>query len=323
MVLLCPRIHFYEINDQSWCEASPPYFKSGFVDSIRFPPYFRAKVQDALTLMWTLDLPIIRSCSPAALVATTLQCVLQNNIFDYTYIDFCAGAGGPTPFIEKELNVRMRKDHIITRSAKDTDRMYNAEGGVNFVLTDIAPHLEAWRAAARKSENLHYIATSVDAADAPRDLLKPFQKKDSIFEVSQKMFRLFNLAFHHFDDHLASKILQNTLATSDGFGIFELQGRTFSSLITCSLMWPLLWIVSPYYFWRSPGHLFFTYIIPIIPFVVVFDGYVSSLRTRTGDEILAMLERKDPVAEWDFWMGNEFHTFPIGEMSYFIGLKRN
>ena len=88
-------------------------------------------------------------------------------------------------------------------------------------------------------------------------------------------------------------------------------------------MWPLLLIVSPYFFWKSPGHLFFTYIIPVIPFVVVFDGYVSSLRTRTGDEILAMLEQKGPVKGWDFWQGNEFHTFPIGEMSYFIGLKRN
>ena len=287
----------------------------------RFPPYFRAKVQDALTLMWTLDLPVIQSCSPAALVATTLQRVLHNSIFNYTYVDFCAGAGGPTPVIEKDLNARMRNHHSIFQSTENIDKTYPPEGGVNFVLTDIAPHLEAWRAAAKNSKNLHYISTSIDAADAPRDLLKPFQKK-STFKISQKMFRLFNLAFHHFDDSLASKILQNTIATSDGFGIFELQGRTFSSFITCSLMWPLLLIVSPYYFWRSPGHLFFTYIIPVIPFVVVFDGYVSSLRTRTGEEILAMLERKGPVEGWDFWTGNEFHTFPIGEMSYFIGLKR-
>jgi hypothetical protein len=77
-----------------------------------------------------------------------------------------------------------------------------------------------------------------------------------------------------------------------------------SSLITIFLMGLLMFLITPFYFWRSPGHLFFTYIIPIIPFVLVFDGYVSSLRTRTAEED-----------------GHEQHTWPTGYVTWVIGTK--
>lgn len=82
-------------------------------------------------------------------------------------------------------------------------------------MTDLFPHIEAWEAAAGQSENVGFIKTSVDAANAPRDLLK-LAGVDAV--ENKKLFRLFNLAFHHFDDELATRILQNSLETSDGFG---------------------------------------------------------------------------------------------------------
>jgi hypothetical protein len=317
MVLISPRIHFYEINDQSWygsltCKSNE-WLRA---DRSRFPAYFRAKVQAGLTLMWSLGLPLIRSSSPAALVARTLQEELGDSISEYTYVDFCAGAGGPTPFIEQDLNRRLGFARLHTKGINGASSIGN--GGVDFVLTDIAPHLEAWEIAAHKSDNMHYISQPVDAANAPKDLLKRFQKKGT---PNKKVFRLFNLAFHHFDNPLAARILRNSIETSDGFGIFELQERTISSMIVITLMWPLLLLVSPFYFWRDPGHLFFTYIIPIIPFVLVFDGYISSLRTRTPDEIMQLMGRTGETQGWEFGSGRENHTWPIGEMSWFIGTK--
>ncbi|MCJ1389405.1 hypothetical protein MMC18_002262 [Xylographa bjoerkii] len=304
MVLLTPRIHWYEINDQSW-----------------FPSYLRARVQAGLTLMWTVNLPIIQPSSPGELVAATLQRVLGKRISDYTFVDFCAGAGGPTPYIEKDLNARLG----FTKPPSETSY---ANGNtvslpVNFVLTDIAPHIEAWKEAQLGSptESLQYIDYPIDAANAPRNFLSPVTRKGQ----SQKVFRLFFLAFHHFDDPLATQILENSIETSDGFAIFELQHRTFSSLLTCTLMWPLLLLISPFYFWRDPGFLFFTYIIPIIPFVLVVDGYTSSLRTRTADEIRTMVGGggKGGIKGWKFRSGSEVHTYPIGEMSWFIGTKES
>ncbi|MCJ1417600.1 hypothetical protein MMC32_003944 [Xylographa parallela] len=304
MVLLTPRIHWYEINDQSW-----------------FPAYLRARVQAGLTLMWTLNLPIIQPSSPSELVAETLQRVLGERVRDYTFVDFCAGAGGPTPYIEKDLNARLG---FTKPPSENSHANGDAESvPINFVLTDIAPHIEAWKEAQLKSptRSLQYIDYPIDAANAPRDFLSPVTRKGQ----SSKVFRLFFLAFHHFDDPLATKILENSIDTSDGFAIFELQHRTFSSFLTCTLMWPLLLLISPFYFWRDPGFLFFTYIIPIVPFVLVVDGYTSSLRTRTAEEIRSMMGGggKGGIKGWKFRSGSEVHTYPIGEMSWFIGMKES
>ena len=183
------------------------------------------------------------------------------------------------------------------------------------MLTDIHPHLEAWTEAAKKSDHLHYVARSVDAGNAPRDLLAS--------RGEGKVFRMFNLAFHHFDDELADKILRNSMDTAEGFGIFELQARTVSSLLMVLLIGPLMMVITPFYFWRSPGHLFFTYVVPVIPFVLVADGIVSSLRTRSAEEVMAMVGKGRGVEGWRFESGSECHTWPIGEMSWIVGLRQD
>jgi hypothetical protein len=104
--------------------------------------------------------------------------------------------------------------------------------------------------------------------------------------------------------------------------IFELQGRTLSSMITISAMGILLLLITPFYFWRSPGHLFFTYIIPIVPFVVVVDGYTSSVRTRTPQEIEALMKSCGANAnDWTIKSGEKVHTFPTGYMTWVIGTR--
>lgn len=137
----------------------------------------------------------------------------------YTYVDFCAGAGGPTPFIEKDLNATLdsRKPNLpYEPTANDkglTPRSpriaAEPAGAVKFVLTDLHPHIPDWTEASKRSENLSFVSEPVDAANAPASL----NGKDG-----KKIFRLYNLAYHHFDDKLGMDILKNTLETADGFG---------------------------------------------------------------------------------------------------------
>lgn len=93
---------------------------------------------------------------------------------------------------------------------------------VDFILTDLHPHIDAWSAAAKKSEHLGYVPESVDASNAPKDLIDRAEKSSegpvTVPKNQKQVFRLFNLAFHHFDDELAAQILRNTLETADGFG---------------------------------------------------------------------------------------------------------
>jgi len=165
----------------------------------RWPQILREKVQDYLTLGWINKLPLLQSTSPAALVVQVLSTVLGRRISDYVYVDFASGAGGPTPYIEKQLNGQLHEE---------------GKEDVKFVLSDISPHIGAWEAAAKKSENLSYIKQSVDATNAPtaETLLQ-----DVPGVQGKKVMRLFSLAFHHFDDDLAAKVLENTIETSDGF----------------------------------------------------------------------------------------------------------
>lgn len=84
----------------------------------------------------------------------------------------------------------------------------------------------------------------------------------------------------------------------------------------------LMFLITPFYFWRSPGHLFFTYIIPIIPFVVFFDGVVSSLRTRSAEEIQDLMKKCGANCDgWTVKSGQEQHTWPTGYMTWFIAVK--
>lgn len=187
----------------------------------RFPQFLREKVQSCLTLAWTFQAPLLQETSPAKLVAGTLYDVLSDNITKYTYVDFCAGAGGPTPFIEQYLNAQLSNRNSKAGTSSGRPRKGPAThiqrakpDPVKFVLTDIHPHIPDWTDASKKSDNLSFVAKSVDAANAPSDLIEADGKR---------VFRLFNLAFHHFDDHLAKAILKNTLETSDGFAYVALR----------------------------------------------------------------------------------------------------
>jgi hypothetical protein len=93
-------------------------------------------------------------------------------------------------------------------------------------------------------------------------------------------------------------------------------------MITVTAMGILMMFISPFYFWRSPGHLFFTYIIPLVPLILVLDGYVSSLRTRTSEEIQALMKECGTCTDgWTVTSGAAQHTWPTGYMTYVIGVK--
>ncbi|KFY11329.1 hypothetical protein V491_07252, partial [Pseudogymnoascus sp. VKM F-3775] len=131
-------------------------------------------------------MPIIQKHSPAQCVTNILYNTLDKSVTEYTYVDFCAGAGGPTPCIERELNQKLVK----TKSSPELT------GRDSIHVVNVEPY-----------EFVKF--KPVDATNAPANL---------ILDDGKKTFRLFNLAFHHFDDSLGREILKNTLKTSEGFG---------------------------------------------------------------------------------------------------------
>jgi hypothetical protein len=110
--------------------------------------------------------------------------------------------------------------------------------------------------------------------------------------------------------------------------IFELQDRGIAGFIACCLFGIGTFIMAPYYavLWGSPLALFFTYVVPVLPAVLVFDGWMSCLRTRTPDEVEALLRTcgadEAEIAKWEVKSGSEVFMWPVGSVNWVIGVKR-
>lgn len=100
-----------------------------------------------------------------------------------------------------------------------------------------------------------------------------------------------------------------------------------------ALYWPTILYATLFWVPIDLGLLFFTFIIPVIPFALVFDGIVSSLRTRTFEEVLRLIDNQmisqngneqHNVAhqEWAFESGWKMHTWPIGYMNWIVGKRK-
>ncbi|KAL2198037.1 hypothetical protein P885DRAFT_33518 [Corynascus similis CBS 632.67] len=288
-------------------------------------------MQAALTAAWTTYIPLLQTSSPAQLVARLLRTHLSPGLHSYTFIDFCAGAGGPTPSIERHLNYKKQGENDGSDTASDSKDQGRKAPPIQFVLTDLHPHPDLWARAAAQSPNVSYVAEPVDAANVPRDLVRRYRGGASGGGGEKKVFRLFNLAFHHFDDGLARRILKDTVeGGGDGFGIFEMQDRGIAGFLSCCLFGIATMIAAPYYavLWGAPLALVFTYVLPALPAVLVFDGWMSCLRTRTADEVEALLRTcgaeggEAEIAKWEIKSGSEMFMWPVGYVNWIICVKR-
>ena len=292
-----------------------------------------------LTAEWTHRIPLLQRTSPADMASNLLVSALDEldtrTDTHLSVVDFCSGGGGPTPTIEQLVNAK---------------RKASARPPIPFVLSDIHPHLDEWIKACSHSANLSFVPQPVDATNPPPAVISqsspPATGRESPFHSDTRVFRLYCLAFHHFNDIMARKVLRSTMETSDGFAIIELQDRRLSSLILMMADFFLIFVVSLLWFWKDPLMLLLTYVIPIMPFIMSFDGAVSSLRTRTFQEVLALMDHEesgstakigavtvemedDGVAievarrgEWVFKSGRQMHTWPIGYMNWIVGYRK-
>jgi hypothetical protein len=134
--------------------------------------------------------------------------------------------------------------------------------------------------------------------------------------------------------------MKSTIDTADGFAIIELQDRYLTSLLLICIFFPLQFLVTLFWFWRDPLQLIFTYVVPFVPCIVTFDGWVSCLRTRNFEEIIGLLDKEDSPTEisntvdkegrvvqhcrrqnWIFEARNQVHTWPLGYMNWIVGYK--
>jgi len=175
-------------------------------------------------------------------------------------IDLCSGGGGPwlSPVWRSAL-----ADHAPLRVVL-TDKFPSS------VLPD------------RVGGDVRCVNFSVDAARVP-DALRGFR---TIFS-----------SFHHFPDAVARDVLGDAVRCEEGFAMAEVTSRTGRAFATMLLMPVFAWILTPGMRPFRWSRLFLTYLVPVIPLVVCWDGLISCFRTRTPEELFA-LTTSFPQYDW-------------------------
>ncbi|KAL3462756.1 hypothetical protein BJX64DRAFT_258549 [Aspergillus heterothallicus] len=276
-----PRIQFHELGDQPWC-----------------PSWLHHHEQFSLTQLWNLLVPLWSNGSLATQACTVIQDHLRN-LPQYTIVDICAGAGGPTPIIEQTLNAHAEKQ---------------GREAVKFVLTDMFPPVDEWAKIAARQPNVSYVTESVDA--------RAVKRLSGTVSEGKKECRIFNICFHHFDDEDARGILRSAVCEADAFVIFEITARDVPTCLYSPLVFFWGFYVSLRWYWRSPIHLIFTYLIPIAPLALWVDGLISCLRTRTPNEIEGLLaESGADLTGWKVSSGERSVQWPFITLYYHVGVK--
>lgn len=283
-----------------------------------------------MTKHWTQRIPLLQTQSPAELAAGVIHDVFRavEGEDDWKVVDFCSGSGGPIPHVEQHVN------KLRSRIGRNP---------IAFYLSDLYPNIDAWLDPSSRSANLSFIPDPVDATDPPFAAISsstPGDKQlalDSGYEHDgRKVMRTFCLAFHHFDDEGAQRVIKSTMTTSDAIVVFELQERRIGSLLLMGLEFFLLFLVTIFWFPHDWLHLILVYGLPVLPALHSFDGLVSCLRTRTFSEFILLLDQtlgkqhglrsSDPSAtvrrgDWIFTNQRVLHTWPLGYMNATVGMK--
>ena len=200
-------------------------------------------------------------------------------------IDLCSGGGGGLIWLNNELQKHV--PHL------------------QITLTDLYPNLSAFEYSRNKASNIVYLTTPVDARNVPENL---------------NGLRTLFLSLHHFKPNDARSILQNAVDSHSAIAIFEAQERTFLSLLAMFLSPITLFLTTPFIKPFKIGRLIFTYLFPIVPIFVWWDGIISSLRTYSVKEMNVLVKNLDKTEKYN-WEINRIKSGP-GTILYLLGTPK-
>jgi hypothetical protein len=247
-------------------------------------PWLPSSLRYKITDALQFGLSVFNAYAP---ITPLLQGALRESQ-NRSIVDMCSGGGGPW----FDLSQRLQDD---------------ARGPLQITLSDKYPNLGAFRFAAAASKNhIGFYPDSVDATNVPAEL---------------KGFRTMFTSLHHFPPEEARAVLQNAVDAGQGIGIFEVTRRAPA---TIGLMF--LWALTPFVLtpWIRPfrwSRLLWTYVVPIIPMVLLFDGVVSCLRTYRPQELREIIA-KLTAANYHWELGEHSRRRGVMPITYLIGLRR-
>ena len=128
------------------------------------------------------------------------------------------------------------------------------------------------------------------------------------------------LSLHHFKPNDAKQILQNAVDSKSSIAVFEAQERSLPSLLAMVFSPLTVFFTTPFIRPFKIGRIVFTYLIPIVPLFVLWDGIVSSLRTYSVKEMNSLVNYLNNKETFD-WEINKIKSGP-GVILYLLGTPK-
>ena len=226
-------------------------------------PWFPSSLRDDVTDAVQFGFNLMNAYEPVApLLRSMMDSTGKGANSQQSIVDMCSGGGGPWLDISRKLRC------LATEGDSSNLQIW---------LTDKYPNLAAFqRVSASSDHRITYYPEPVDAMNVPRAL---------------KGLRTMFTSFHHFSPVDARAILQNAVDAGESVGIFEITRRAPSTIGIIFIGVLLLFLHTPRIRPFRWSRLLWTYLIPIIPFILLFDGVVSCLRTYRLQELREIVDQ--------------------------------
>jgi hypothetical protein len=192
-------------------------------------------------------------------------------------VDLCSGGGGPWTQLVQGIPITV-------------------------CLTDKYPNQRAFdRAHSSSGGRIGSDSRSIEATNVPADL---------------RGFRTMFSSFHHFNESEARQVLASAMEHRYGIAIFETVRREARILLAISFIPFLILFLTPRIRPFRWSRVLWTYIIPVVPFVLWFDGFMSCMRGYSDQE-LSELTQGLPAVGYRWELGTQRDGFlPV---TYLIG----
>lgn len=220
--------------------------------------WFPEPVRSGATDYLRFLLKALRFYEPAAQM---IACETQKKN-EHAILDLCSGGGGPAQHISAILPTN-----------------------IHLILSDKFPNPKAWKYIESVSKNkISYLENPVDA----------FSEKELI-KGPRTMFS----AVHHFKPEQISRIIKNCAEREHSIFFFDGGNKNIFMVLGLLIIHPILTVTSapflkPFRFSR----IVFTWLLPLIPLVTVWDGFVSILRLYKPKQLMKFAQLAVPEYEW-------------------------
>ena len=176
---------------------------------------------------------------------------------------------------------------------------------LKLILTDLYPNAElASHINKHDVSGITYQMSPVNAKDVSKELCG---------------LRTMVGSFHHMNPNMARTILINAKESKQPICIYEISDNSlpvFLWWISLPIIFFMAFFITPFVKPLSLKQIFFTYVMPVIPFFFAWDGAVSNARTYTLKDMCFLIESLDS-ADYTWEMG----VIPgIAKKLYLLGI---